>query len=93
MKAPGSETSPVVLGRYVLCDRIASGGMATVHIGRLVGPAGFSRTVAVKRLHPQFAQDGFQIGKRGKSVPVKMFLEQRPDLRPLRPRYSNWSRM
>src|SRR5262249_52297267 len=25
--------------------------------GRLVGPAGFSRTVAIKRLHPQFAKD------------------------------------
>ena len=31
--------------------------MATVHFGRLSGPAGFSRTVAVKRLHPQFAKD------------------------------------
>jgi serine/threonine-protein kinase len=31
--------------------------MATVHIGRLLGPAGFSRTVAIKRLHPQFAKD------------------------------------
>jgi serine/threonine-protein kinase len=31
--------------------------MATVHFGRLVGPAGFSRTVAIKRLHPQFAKD------------------------------------
>jgi len=31
--------------------------MATVHLGRLVGPAGFTRTVAIKRLHPQFAKD------------------------------------
>lgn len=29
--------------------------MATVHIGRLRGAAGFSRTVAIKRLLPQFA--------------------------------------
>ncbi len=28
-----------------------------MHLGRLMGPAGFSRTVAIKRLHPQFAQD------------------------------------
>jgi serine/threonine-protein kinase len=41
----------------VLYDRIASGGMAAVHLGRLMGPAGFARTVAIKRLHPQFAQD------------------------------------
>jgi serine/threonine-protein kinase len=45
------------IGRYVLCDEIAAGGMATVHFGRLVGPVGFSRTVAIKRLHPQFAKD------------------------------------
>ena len=31
--------------------------MATVHIGRLIGPVGFSRTVAIKRLHPQHAKD------------------------------------
>ena len=31
-----------VVGRYVLCDGIAGGGMATVHLGRLLGPAGFA---------------------------------------------------
>jgi serine/threonine-protein kinase len=31
--------------------------MATVHLGRLLGPVGFSRTVAIKRLHAQFASD------------------------------------
>jgi eukaryotic-like serine/threonine-protein kinase len=45
------------IGRYILFDEVASGGMATVHYGRLVGPAGFSRTVAIKRLHPTFAKD------------------------------------
>jgi serine/threonine protein kinase len=46
-----------VLGRYVLHSELASGGMATVHLGRLRGEAGFTRTVAIKRLHPQFAKD------------------------------------
>src|SRR3954464_277267 len=46
-----------VVGRYALYNEIAAGGMATVHIGRLLGPVGFARTVAVKRLHPQFARD------------------------------------
>src|SRR5258706_15756665 len=45
------------VGRYVLHGEIASGGMATVHFGRLIGPVGFSRTVAIKRLHENFAQD------------------------------------
>ena len=47
----------LIIGRYAVYGVIASGGMATVHYGRLVGPAGFSRTVAIKRLHPQFASD------------------------------------
>ena len=46
-----------ILGRYAIYDEIAHGGMATVHLGRLLGPAGFARTVAIKRLHPQFAKD------------------------------------
>ncbi len=48
---------PLFIGRYAICDRIAAGGMATVHLGRLLGEAGFSRTVAIKRLHPQYAMD------------------------------------
>ncbi len=46
-----------VIGRYVLFDEIASGGMATVHLGRLFGSIGFSRIVAIKRLHAQLAKD------------------------------------
>jgi serine/threonine protein kinase len=45
------------VGRYALFDEIAAGGMASVHLGRLMGPAGFSRTVAIKRLHPHLARD------------------------------------
>jgi len=47
----------MVMGRYALFGPLAAGGMATVHLGRLLGPAGFSRTVAIKRLHEQFASD------------------------------------
>ncbi|NUP07507.1 MAG: serine/threonine protein kinase [Polyangiaceae bacterium] len=46
-----------VIGRYALFDALAKGGMATVHFGRLLGPEGFARTVAIKRLHPPYATD------------------------------------
>jgi len=46
-----------VVGRYAVYDEIGHGGMAAVHFGRLFGHVGFSRTVAVKMLHPQFAKD------------------------------------
>jgi len=45
------------LGRYVLFEELARGGMATVHPGRLRGPVGFSKTVAIKKMHPNFALD------------------------------------
>ncbi len=44
-------------GRYLIFDELASGGMAAVHLGRLLGSAGFVRTVAIKRIHPHFARD------------------------------------
>ena len=56
MEASGN--APVrVIGRYALFGEIASGGMATVHFGRLLGAVGFSRTVAIKRLHPHLSKD------------------------------------
>lgn len=58
MRADGEDGgAPLVVGHYALFDVVASGGMATVHLGRLLGPVGFGRTVAIKRLHPQFAMD------------------------------------
>jgi serine/threonine-protein kinase len=48
---------PRMIGRYALYKEIASGGMATVHLGRIVGAGGFSRPVAIKRLHAQYARD------------------------------------
>ena len=56
MPAASGDT-PNQLGRYVLHHSIASGGMATVYLARMAGTAGFSRMVAIKRLHPQFARD------------------------------------
>src|SRR5271155_1246612 len=55
---PEGASRPVrAIGRYALYGEIAAGGMATVHFGRLLGEVGFSRPVAIKRLHPQFASD------------------------------------
>ena len=38
-------------------EQFAAGGMATLHYGRLQGPSGFSRTVAIKRLHAHLSED------------------------------------
>jgi serine/threonine-protein kinase len=43
--------------RYELMGEIASGGMATVYLARLLGMGGFQRFVAMKRLHPHLASE------------------------------------
>ncbi|MEW5852803.1 MAG: serine/threonine-protein kinase [Myxococcota bacterium] len=45
------------LGKYILVERIASGGMAEVWRGASFGSSGFSRVLAIKRLHPHLSAD------------------------------------
>jgi len=58
---------PSTLDRYQLIGEIASGGMAVVYLARLVGVGGFSRLVAIKRLHPHLA---------GEREFVEMFVDE-----------------
>ncbi len=53
----GPDTSAKDRGCYVDLGRIASGGMACVHFGRMTGYGGFSREVAIKRLHRHLTSD------------------------------------
>ena len=55
------------VGRYELLAEIASGGMASVYLARLVGIGGFQRLFAIKRMHPHLAQE---------TEFVKMFLDE-----------------
>ena len=50
-------TIPTRIGRYLVFGEIASGGMGTVHLGRVEGAVGFSRAVVVKRMHPHYARN------------------------------------
>ena len=55
------------IGRYRVYSELAAGGMATVHLGCMLGPAGFSKVVAIKCLHAEFALE---------SEFVAMFLDE-----------------
>lgn len=55
------------LGPYELIGELASGGMATVFLGRRTGVGGFQRLVAVKRLLPHLA---------GETEFIEMFLDE-----------------
>ncbi|MBL8741955.1 MAG: serine/threonine protein kinase, partial [Myxococcales bacterium] len=52
-----SAERPLIIGRYTLAAPVGAGGMATIYLGRQVGAAGFSRVIAVKRLHPHYASE------------------------------------
>ena len=47
--------SRVKLGRYELLRPLATGGMAELHLARLVGPAGFEKTVVIKEVRAAFS--------------------------------------
>ena len=47
----------LVVDRYELVHELASGGMATVYLGRVRGAVGFARTVAIKRAHQFLTKD------------------------------------
>ncbi|MCA9599422.1 MAG: serine/threonine protein kinase [Myxococcales bacterium] len=44
------------IGRYEIVGLLATGGMAEILLGRLVGPSGFERPVVVKRILPHLAR-------------------------------------
>jgi eukaryotic-like serine/threonine-protein kinase len=60
MSQPGQRDphgSGRMVGRFEMFGSIASGGFAAVHLGRTTGSGGFSKLVAIKRLHRQFVAD------------------------------------
>jgi serine/threonine-protein kinase len=63
----GASPAPYVLGRYTVYKQIAAGGLGSVHFGRLRGPSGFRRTVAIKRAHPYL---------RGREQLALMFIDE-----------------
>ena len=44
------------VGRYEGAGRLATGGMAEILLGRLVGPSGFERPLVIKRILPHLAE-------------------------------------
>jgi eukaryotic-like serine/threonine-protein kinase len=58
---------PWKVGRYDVVGPLATGGMAEILLGRIVGPSGFQRPVVIKRILPHLARDkGF----------MEMFLDE-----------------
>ena len=58
---------PERAGAYTIYEEIGAGGMATVHLGKLESASGFSRLVAINRMHAELARS---------SEFVEMFLQE-----------------
>ncbi len=54
---PSAFSRPTRLAATRFTRRSIPASVDTVHLGRLLGPAEFARTVAIRRLRPQFAKD------------------------------------
>jgi serine/threonine-protein kinase len=50
-------SQPVQFGKYLLVQRLGRGGMAEVWRSQIHGPAGFQRTLVVKRILPHLVED------------------------------------
>ncbi len=48
---------PQKFGKFTLLDKIASGGMAEIFMAQTVGPGGFEKIVALKRILPSFSSN------------------------------------
>jgi len=45
------------IGKYTLIKKLATGGMAEIFLAQQEGPAGFQKTVVIKRILPHLAED------------------------------------
>ena len=52
-----TETQPAQFGRFQLVERIAIGGMAEIFLAKVKGAMGFEKSMVIKRILPQYADD------------------------------------
>ena len=48
---------PTKFGKFLLLDKIATGGMAEIFMAQTVGPGGFEKIVALKRILPNLSSN------------------------------------
>ena len=54
MAEVGSEL-PTTFGKYYLTEKLATGGMAEIYLGKLIGPGGFEKSLVIKQIHPRLS--------------------------------------
>src|SRR5688572_30027317 len=46
---------PTTFGKYYLTDKLATGGMAEIYLGKILGPGGFEKQLVIKQIHPNLS--------------------------------------
>jgi len=46
---------PATFGKYYLTEKLATGGMAEIYLGKILGPAGFEKQLVLKLIHPSLS--------------------------------------
>ncbi len=57
MGAAADEDVPTRFGRYEVITKVASGGMAEVYAGRIIGESGFAKLVAIKAMRAELVDE------------------------------------
>jgi serine/threonine protein kinase len=52
-----NEFKPIQFGKYILLDKIASGGMAELYRGKITGVKGFEKLIAIKKILPHLTSE------------------------------------
>ena len=46
---------PATFGKYYLAEKLATGGMAEIYLGKILGPGGFEKQLVIKQIHPRLS--------------------------------------
>src|SRR5262249_25589827 len=46
---------PTTFGKYYLTEKLATGGMAEIYLGKLIGPGGVEKQLVIKQIHPRLS--------------------------------------
>jgi serine/threonine protein kinase len=49
------EELPATFGKYYLTEKLATGGMAEIYLGKILGPGGFEKQLVIKQIHPRLS--------------------------------------
>ena len=52
-----NEFKPIQFGKYILLDKIATGGMAELYRGKITGVKGFEKLIAIKKILPHLTSE------------------------------------